>query len=96
MTLGLSVRRSYGGQHEYVRPLWTRDGDPDENANRGGNGQIGTGSGPNRLCAGLDRRPEAGAPARRTDQTSGATLGEAVIGHQFLHRFVALCRPGRL
>jgi lactate dehydrogenase-like 2-hydroxyacid dehydrogenase len=34
MTLvAMSVRRSSGGQHEYVRQLWTRDGDADKNAN---------------------------------------------------------------
>src|SRR3546814_4713778 len=54
--LALSVRRSSGGQHEYVRQLWTRDGDSDKNANRWENGQIGTGCGADWLCASIDRR----------------------------------------
>src|SRR3546814_9062935 len=66
--LALSVRRSSGGQHEYVRQLWTRDGDSDKNANRWENGQIGTGCGADWLCASIDRRPEAGAPARRAER----------------------------
>jgi len=60
----LFSKRSSGGQHEYVRQLWTCDGDSDKNANRWENGQSGTGRGADRLCASIDRRPEAGAPAR--------------------------------
>ena len=59
----LSVRRSSGGQHEYVRQLWTHDGDSDKNVKQWQNGQTGRDRGADRLCAGLDRRSEAGAPA---------------------------------
>jgi hypothetical protein len=52
----LSVRRSSGGQHEYVRQLSTRDGDSDKNANRWENGQTETGRGADRLCGGFKVR----------------------------------------
>ena len=59
----LSIRRSSGGQHDYVRQLWTRDGDADKNANRWENGQIRTERDVDRQCSGFDLRLEAGLSA---------------------------------
>src|SRR3546814_9164371 len=41
-SLCLSVRRSSGGQDEYVRQLWTCDGDSDKNEKRWENGHERT------------------------------------------------------
>src|SRR3546814_20855473 len=67
--LALSVRRSSGGQHEYVRQLWTRDGDSDKNANRWENGQIGNGCGADWLCASIDRQIGRASGRERGCQT---------------------------
>src|SRR3546814_18744959 len=53
----LSVRRSSGGQDEYVRQLWTCDGDSDKIAKCWENGHDRAACGADRLCARLDRRP---------------------------------------